>query len=114
MVRVVLYRPSLAFNLTLGDYYVAGLLDLPTVLDMGDIIHKINAGGVSGLCKMGFLDKDPKGKYNCGVVQEAFSKYYNWISSITSEAERLRWRWNVITAENHLCKHSRLYDEVVA
>lgn len=76
---------------------------------MGDVIHKVNAGGVKGLEYMGFLTEKKK-KYSLGEVQTAFSQYFEWITSITTEEERARWGWSVVTAENHLCKHSRLYE----
>ena len=87
---------------------------------MGEIIHKINSGGVRGLCDMGFLDeiKVPSGKkkavYELGAVQDAFNRYYDWILATTSEAERAHWKWNVVTAENHLCKHHCLLDHISA
>ena len=82
---------------------------------MGEVIHKINAGGVAGLCDMGFLCKrqpspgQKKASYQKGEVQDAFVKYYDWISGMMTEEEKTRWKWNVITAENHLCKHHRLH-----
>ncbi|KZV59245.1 hypothetical protein PENSPDRAFT_672483, partial [Peniophora sp. CONT] len=93
-----------------GDYYVAGHLDAPTVLQMGQIIHSINSGGVKGLELMGFLKKRTSGTHDLGAVQVAFGRYFDWITSITSEEERAQWSWSVVTAENHLCKHSRLHD----
>lgn len=96
-----------------GDYYVAGHLDEPTVLQMGEIVFKINSGGVKGLCLMGFLSdgmqkRGAKSKHELGAVQDAFSRYYDWTLSAISPDERLKWKWSVVTAENHLCKHSRL------
>ena len=81
---------------------------------MGEIVHKIGAGSVRGLIDMGFLEERPcppgrkKPTYKQGEVQDAFVNYYNWITSALTEEEKLRWRWNVVTAENHLCKHHRL------
>ncbi|KZV59238.1 hypothetical protein PENSPDRAFT_672487, partial [Peniophora sp. CONT] len=83
-----------------GDYFVAGHLDAPTVLQMGKIIHTIYAGGVQGLELMGFLKERTTGSHDLGTVQNAFG----------SEEERAQWSWSVVTAENHLCKHSRLHD----
>lgn len=81
---------------------------------MGDIIHKINAGGVKGLVDMGFLVGKEDGKYDLGSVQTAFTQYCDWVTSITSVEERNRWGWSVVTAENHLCKHSRLRELIHA
>lgn len=85
---------------------MAGHLEAPTVMQMGEIIHKINSGGVKGLVSMGFLD--PGQKRDMGAVCQAFSQYYDWSLLTFSEEERTRWSWSVVTAENHLCKHSRL------
>ncbi|VDB96799.1 unnamed protein product [Peniophora sp. CBMAI 1063] len=100
-----------------GDYFFTGHLNEPSVLQMGEIIFKIYAGGISGLEKMGFLPtlqgkRGSKAKHELGTVQDAFDKYYNWSLVTFSVSERDAWRWNTITAENHLCKHSRLYEHI--
>lgn len=81
---------------------------------MGEIIYKINAGGVKGLVLMGFLEERADARYELGAVQSAFARYYEWVGSTTTEDERVRWRWSVVTAENHLCKHSRLHKWIAA
>lgn len=65
---------------------------------------------------MGFLaEKNNKdSKYEMGAVQTAFKDYYEWVIATTSDDERARWNWSVVTAENHLCKHSCLYEWVSA
>lgn len=80
---------------------------------MGEIIHKINAGGVKGLILMGFLEGREDDHYELGAVQSSFSSYYECVLSMTTDDERTRWGWSVVTAENHLCKHSRL-DQVMS
>lgn len=59
---------------------------------------------------MGFLEGSEDDRYELGVVQAAFTRYYECVTSMTTNDERIRWSWNVVTAENHLCKHSRLHD----
>ncbi|KZV66499.1 hypothetical protein PENSPDRAFT_688970 [Peniophora sp. CONT] len=108
---------SLLALLIAGDYCMAGHLDEPSVEEMGYIIHKIHAGGVAGLVHLGFLSEssaDSRGKYRLESVQGAFRRYYEWSTAAISLQDQARWRWNVITAENHLCKDSRLQAEVNA
>ncbi|VDB90193.1 unnamed protein product [Peniophora sp. CBMAI 1063] len=96
-----------------GDYYMNGHLDEPSTEDMGLMIHKVNAGGVRGLAHLGFLSQDEadsRGRYRLDLVQDAFDRYYRWSLACIPAEDRTRWRWDVITAENHLCKDSRLKD----
>lgn len=79
---------------------------------MGEIIYKINAGGIKGLTLMGFLAEKENRRYDLGAVQSAFACYYECVLSMTTQDERAQWGWSVVTAENHLCKHSRLYEWV--
>ncbi|KZV58838.1 hypothetical protein PENSPDRAFT_672785, partial [Peniophora sp. CONT] len=110
--------PLLAMQIT-GDYFVAGHLDEPSMDDMGEIIREINSGGVRGLRAMGFIpnnipEPNRNRKYDVGIVQKAFSEYYTWVTSNMDNTDRERWRWSVITAENHLCKHTRLLEVTTA
>ena len=94
-------------------------MDEPTVEDMGEIIRCINSGGVRGLRAMGFIpDHVPtpgkNGKYTVAVVQKAFSGYYAWITSGMEQTDKSKWRWSVVTGENHLCKHARLLELVTS
>lgn len=87
--------------------------------DMGEIIREINSGGVRGLRAMGFIpnnipEPNRNRKYDVGIVQKAFSEYYTWVTSNMDNTDRERWRWSVITAENHLCKHTRLLEVTTA
>ncbi|VDC01043.1 unnamed protein product [Peniophora sp. CBMAI 1063] len=114
--KVRFVGPLLALHIA-GDYFAAGYLDEPTVQDMAEIIRLINSGGVKGLRAMGFIpDHIPvpakSSKYDLRVVQKAFSDYYTWLTASVDPANLVKWRWSVVSAENHLCKHLRLLDEV--
>ncbi|VDB96828.1 unnamed protein product [Peniophora sp. CBMAI 1063] len=96
-----------------GDYFAAGHLEEPSFDDMAEIIRTVNSGGVKGLRAMGFIPNDipdpgKSSKYDLRVVQRAFSDYYKWVSMSVDPVDLQSWKWNVVTGENHLCKHTRL------
>ena len=94
-------------------------MDEPTVLEMGEIIWSINGGSVRGLRAMGFIPDNvpvPQGsrKYDLGVVQKAFRDYHAWIVSNTSDQERQRWRWSLVTEENYLWQYEHVSELIDA
>ena len=51
---------TLSIYLFVADMYPAGLVQLPTVNDMGPIINQLNAGAVKGLTLLGYLPPEFK------------------------------------------------------
>ena len=60
---------------------------------MAEMIWTINSGAIKGLCSMGFIPEDApiastSSRHDLGVVKQAFSNYYSWITARLNDEER--------------------------
>ena len=84
---------------------------------MAEMIWTINSGAIKGLCSMGFIPEDApiastSSRHDLGVVKQAFSNYYSWITARLNDEELDKWKWSVVTAESHLCSHALLHQTI--
>lgn len=97
--------------LTLADMCVTGLVEKPSVEEMGQCIHRLGAGGISGLKLLGYLDKGQK--HTQQEVVNAFREYYEGVSDELSAQEKKTMGWDTIVGEHTLCKVKRLWEDLV-
>ena len=95
---------KLSLYLLLADMACAGLVAMPTVQEMGSMIHKLQSGALAGLRVAGYLPADSGTVLT--DVQTAFEAFYNDIEQLREEADL--WEWDTLTAEHTLCKIKRL------
>ncbi|KAJ3555734.1 hypothetical protein NM688_g2408 [Phlebia brevispora] len=98
--------------LTLADLAECGLIQQPTLWEVGVFIAAIRAGAVKGLQQLRYLPSKlarvGKGKtLDPKPVVKAFTDFYQDVTRILSEEEQKAMKWNVIMAEHTLCKVSR-------
>lgn len=106
-----LHIGPLAGYLITADYVYAGLVEKPSVEEMGEIIWKLNKGGVKGLSKLGvYVPAEAEqgvrreGKEEC---KQAFECIYSYLSIHLSKEKQLRMGFDVIMVEHLLCKYHR-------
>ncbi|KAI0039942.1 hypothetical protein FA95DRAFT_1612179 [Auriscalpium vulgare] len=114
-IRVYPQCGELIGYLLTADYVYAGVVTMPSVDDVGWVIHDIARGGLRGLGLMGLVEIDltlkqfkKHDKPPVAVVQQAFGIFYDFVSSALTPAQRAHMGWDVIMAEHLLCKISRL------
>ncbi|TFK62887.1 hypothetical protein BDN72DRAFT_902867 [Pluteus cervinus] len=93
---------TLTIYLLAVDYALAGLAHHPSPLDMGTILHTVNAGGLTGLRKLGFpcRTEDETG--------QAFELVFKELKEKISEERQETMAFNVFTVEHALCKLDRV------
>ncbi|KAI0037822.1 hypothetical protein FA95DRAFT_1613854 [Auriscalpium vulgare] len=111
---------DLTSYLVTADYVYADVVMMPTVDEMGALIHDLGKGALIGLRKMGLVyvhpsikKFKPKNKPPVMEVVEAFRTFFNFVSSALTSAEQTRMGWDVIMAEHFLCKISRFHNRRV-
>jgi hypothetical protein len=85
-----------------SDYAYAGLVDIPEVSVVGEIIFKINAGGMAGLELLG-LKVDTK-----EACAEAMRLAWTAVNKSLTPTEIVNMGLDPITLEHALCKFKRL------
>jgi hypothetical protein len=84
------------------------------VPEVGQIIHRINKGGVHGLELLGLVrpwEKGTRRTYKMGnfnEVRTAFSRLYRFLDKNIGDAQKLRIVFEAIIVENSLCKYTRV------
>lgn len=104
---------DLAGYLLSADYVYAGVVEIPTIEEMGTIIRKINRGAVAGLEILGLIS--PRGRTTRGTYQKAdekecisgFRKLYEYLDGVLSPEEKDIVGFDTIMVEHTLCKLSR-------
>lgn len=89
-----------------SDYVYAGLVKMPEVSEVGEIIFKINAGGKHGLQLLGF---NVDTKEACG---EAMVSVWTAVHKFFTPAEIEEMGLDPITLEHALCKFKRLQPSI--
>lgn len=98
--------------LTLVDMCATGIVEKPSVDEMGRCIYRLGAGAKSGLILLGYLD-NTGGKPTQDDVVQAFKCYYDAAHDITtSEDGRDIQGWDTLVGEHSLCKIKRLWEDL--
>lgn len=100
----------LAGYLCAVDLHYAGHVQAPLLDDMGNIIRRINAGGVKGLIALGLLPSGKDIKHTDDTVRDAFAIYYDFLN-LTVE-EKTRMGFDFIMCEHSLCKITRYSNRI--
>ncbi|KAJ6447338.1 hypothetical protein C8R45DRAFT_850913 [Mycena sanguinolenta] len=112
---------SLAGFLLASDFVYAGVVQAPTVVEVGTIIRNINKGGVRGLELLGLISARQAGSgrssswkmADSAEVQAGFAKLYGFLDSELTAAQKAHMVFDGIMVENSLCKLSRVHRENV-
>lgn len=106
-----LHIGPLAGYLITADYVYAGLVEKPSIEEMGEIIWKLNKGGAKGLSKLGIYlpAAAAKGVRRGGKEDciKAFECVYSYLSTHLSQEKQKRMGFDVIMVEHLLCKYHR-------
>lgn len=100
---------KLSIYLFVADMHAAGLVQLPSVQDMGLMINYLSAGAVSGLTLLGYLPRSFEANASTrNLVASAFEKFFQDMQQSFTAAEQQEMPWNTIVAEHCLCKLTRI------
>ncbi|KAJ7119234.1 hypothetical protein C8R43DRAFT_960164 [Mycena crocata] len=108
---------SLAAFLLASDFSYAGVVQPPTVAEVGNIIRGINKGGASGLEMLGLLkprERGAKGTWRLANVEEVkagFGKLYTFLDKKLTAAQKGHMIFDGIMTENSLCKLTKVVKE---
>ena len=95
---------SLCIIQLLLDMCAVGLVDIPTVDEMGEVVGELRAGGMLGLEATGHLTAST----SVNGIRKAFGQFYVDVARCLTGDELERLPWNSITAEHTLCKFHRM------
>lgn len=95
---------SLNEYLLLADMCAAGLVVMPSIAEMGEMICDIDKGAAEMLRLMGYLGP---GKHKRDTVC-AFEKFFAQVDRSLTVEQREMFLWNTVTTEHTLCKFKRM------
>ncbi|KAJ7736466.1 hypothetical protein B0H16DRAFT_1730802 [Mycena metata] len=104
----------LAGFLLAGDFSYTGVVQSPTVDDVGEIIRGINTGGVKGLELLGLVRPREKGTgrafkmASMVEVKAGFSKLQGFLDTKLTAAQKAHMIFDPIMSENSGCKLTRV------
>ncbi|KAJ6467602.1 hypothetical protein DFH09DRAFT_1381380 [Mycena vulgaris] len=110
MYQLMLQFPqvgNLIAHLLVSDYVYHGIIEMPSVQEMGEIIHTIKAGALDGLVRLGYLDSRDASKEE---VINAFESLYGYLDTNLTPEEKILMCFNPIMLEHLLCKMKRIKD----
>lgn len=80
---------KLSIYLFVADMHAAGLVQLPSVQDMGLMINYLSAGAVSSLTLLGYLPRSFEANASTrNLVASAFEKFFQDIQQSFTAAEQ--------------------------
>jgi hypothetical protein len=85
-----------------ADYAKVGCLPMPSVLEVGVLVHKLNAGGKVGLMKLGFSCIDEED------TTKAFLAVFDALYELVPQERKKEIGFDVFFVEHTLCKFCRL------
>lgn len=88
----------------LADMHAAGLVDAPSVEQIGRLVGELAAGGKAGLVAAGYCAGSSSGR----EVAAAFVKFYGDVLAALTQEQADRLQWTPIVAEHTLCKLTRM------
>lgn len=97
--------------LTLVDMCATGVVEKPSVDEMGRCIYRLDAGGKAGLELLGYLDNTLE-KPTQDEVAQAFANYFEAASNTMTAEEREVRGWDTLVSEHTLCKLKRMWKQV--
>lgn len=107
--KAFLHTGSLLQLLVAGDLAYAGIIDMPTVEEMGILIAKVSKGAIAGLVVLQLLPTKEKGyKYPPVQVLKAFTSLYKSLQEKLTEDEWQEMGLNTVVLEHCLCKLKRV------
>ncbi|KAJ7447671.1 hypothetical protein FB451DRAFT_1035409 [Mycena latifolia] len=98
---------NLTAHLLVADYVDRGVIEMPSVREMGRIIFKIKAGALGGLVQLGYLADEQASEEE---VINAFESLYQYLEAHLTSEETALMRFNPIMLEHALCKVKRVKD----
>ena len=101
---------NLTALLICGDLIEAGILQMPTALEWGGLIHSLRMGAKDGMNLIGLTSQDP----SKSEVSQAFASLDAALQCELEEEEKGMMNYNVIMLEHALCKIKRLTTRGVA
>jgi hypothetical protein len=93
-----------------GDLIEAGILQMPTAHEWGELIHSLRMGAKSAMCMLGLTSK----KASKSEVSKAFASLDIALRQELDEEEKVAMNYNVIMLEHTLCKIKRLTSRGIA
>ena len=101
------YQESLCadMNHVAGDMVRLGIAQMPSTMEIATLIHGMNKGALRGLKWLGLLSEVYVGVED---VHTALLTWMEWVQSSIPPVALEEMRWDVLTAENSLCKIYRL------
>lgn len=95
-------------HLLVADYVYAGVIPMPSVDDMADIIWEINKGGARGLVALGLLPEvDGGARQSKQGVRDALNALYRFLQDNLDIEEQMQMIFDIIMLEHALCKYVR-------
>lgn len=95
---------DLVAHLLTADYVYGGKVKMPSVEEMGEVIHGINKGAVGGLRLLGYFGADRPSR---ALVIAAFRHLYNYLLEKLIARSVSLMTFDVIMLEHALCKLTR-------
>lgn len=93
-----------------GDLAYAGVIDKPTVEEMGALIAKVSKGAIAGMVYLNLLPGRAKNyHYPARQTALAFKELYDRLKEELSDDERDRMGMDAIVLEHSLCKLKRMH-----
>ena len=96
---------SLNALLICGDLAMAGIVNMPTKLEMGDLIFKLNKGVRGGLMKLGMIGEYP----SANEVINAFVSLCDYLEQHLTDEEKETMGYSTSMVEHACCKFKRLF-----
>lgn len=87
-----------------------GAVDSPSIIDMASCMHAINSGGIKGLRLLGLLPA--VGKATIAQIHSGLAHWIALVETYFTPDQLTAWHWDLIAAENSLCKIKRLGDQI--
>lgn len=98
---------KLTSALCASDLVYAGLVEAPSVEDMGNLVCSIKAGAVKGIKALGLVDKNAV----TSKIFPIFGRLYHSLHSSLDDTQRARMDFDVIMYEHLLCKYHRAHNK---
>lgn len=96
---------NLVAHLLAGDYAYTGKVKMPSVEEMGEVIHDVDAGGIAGLRVLGYFGKGEKPSQS--QVTAGLEDVHAFVMSVLPRDSREMMGYDLIMLEHALCKISR-------
>lgn len=90
-----------------GDLALAGIIDMPSVEEMGRMIADLGRGAQRGLYQLGLISSSKPNDVESTDIIQAFKNLYIYLEAALTPEEKMAMSFSPLMLEHTLCKYGR-------